>query len=145
MLSHHESEIKSFQESRAYRALKEMFQGGRPLIFVCTPEEGRVRMLLQEWRRQLFSRPNAGLELVADLGLQPSGRQAQRESSARLPSLILLPRTAHRESFSSRIFISSCATIPEFARRLRDLYELCMDSGKFIVITSPLRAHSRRS
>jgi len=41
-------------ESRAYRALKEMFQGGRPLIFVRTPEEGRVRMLLQEVAEKLF-------------------------------------------------------------------------------------------
>ena len=29
---------------------------------------------------------------------------------------------------------------PAIRRRLRDLYELCLDSGKFVVITSPLRA-----
>lgn len=28
---------------------------------------------------------------------------------------------------------------PQIRRRLRDLYELCLDSGKFLVITSPLR------
>src|SRR5512136_1737485 len=46
---------KNLQESRAFRALKEMFQGGRPLIFVCTPEEGRVRMLLEDIASRLFS------------------------------------------------------------------------------------------
>jgi AAA+ superfamily predicted ATPase len=28
---------------------------------------------------------------------------------------------------------------PQIRRRLRDLYELCLDSGKFLIITSPLR------
>jgi len=28
----------------------------------------------------------------------------------------------------------------QIRRMLRDLYELCLDSGKFIVITSPVRA-----
>jgi hypothetical protein len=42
-------------ESRAYSSLKEIFQGGRPIIFVCTPEEGRVRLLLKDIARRLYS------------------------------------------------------------------------------------------
>jgi hypothetical protein len=46
---------KEISESRAYRALKEIFQGGRPLIYVWTPEEGRVRTLLQDIAERLFA------------------------------------------------------------------------------------------
>ena len=39
---------KNTQEGRSYLALKEIFQAGHPLVFVCTPEEGRIQMFLQD-------------------------------------------------------------------------------------------------
>jgi hypothetical protein len=35
--------------------------------------------------------------------------------------------------------MNSSGAISKWRRRLRDVYELCMDTGKFVVITSPIR------
>jgi AAA+ superfamily predicted ATPase len=129
---------KDFQESRAFSALKEMFQGGRPLIFVCTPEEGRVRMLLREAGDKLFAGQMPVWSWSLTSGLQhPDGRPAEKLS----PQAVLEFIAAHesRGIFQLKDFHSFMSDDPGIRRRLRDLYELCFDSGKFIVITSPLR------
>ena len=44
-------------ESRAFKALADLIQGGRPLIYIGTSEESRARQLLQEAARRLFPSP----------------------------------------------------------------------------------------
>ena len=44
-----------------------------------------------------------------------------------------------RRSFTSRISTNPCASRPEIRRRLRDLYECCFDTGKYVIISSPVR------
>src|SRR4030042_3944939 len=41
-------------ENRAFTALRELLQGGRPLIYICTDEELRAHQLLQEASHRLF-------------------------------------------------------------------------------------------
>ena len=126
------------QESPAYSALKEMFQGGRPLIFVCTPEEGRVRQLLQEVADTLFAGQMPVWSWSLTSGLRhPDGRPAEKLS----PQAVLEFIAEHRERgiFQLKDFHPFVCDDPAIRRRLRDLYELCLDSGKFLVITSPLR------
>ena len=134
----YESRIKIYRKAGHTRALKEMFQGGRPLIFVCTPEEGRVRMLLQEVADRLFAGQMPVWSWSLTSGLQhPDGRPAEKLS----PQAVLEFIAAHKEPgiFQLKDFHQFMCDDPGIRRRLRDLYELCMDSGKFIVITSPLR------
>jgi SpoVK/Ycf46/Vps4 family AAA+-type ATPase len=129
---------KDFQESRAYTSLKEMFQGGRPLIFVCTPEEGRVRTLLQEVADRLFAGRIPVWSWSLTSGLQyPDGRPLEKLS----PHAVLEFIAAHEERgiFQLKDFHPFVCDDTGIRRRLRDLYELCLDAGKFIVITSPLR------
>ena len=126
------------QESPAYSALKEMFQGGRPLIFVCTPEEGRVRQLLQEVADTLFAGQMPVWSWSLTSGLRhPDGRPAEKLS----PQAVLEFIAEHRERgiFQLKDFHPFVCDDPAIRRRLRDLYELCLDSGKYLVITSPLR------
>ena len=43
--------------SRAFEALKELIQGGHPLIYMASPEEIRAQKLLEEAARTLFPAP----------------------------------------------------------------------------------------
>jgi ATP-dependent 26S proteasome regulatory subunit len=129
---------KESQENRSYRALKEMFQGMRPLIFVCTPEEGRVRMLLGDIAEKLYAGQMPIWSWSLTIGLQPpDGRAADKLS----PQAVLEFIAGHkaRGIFQLKDFHTFMRDDPGIRRRLRDLYELCLDSGKFLVITSPLR------
>jgi AAA+ superfamily predicted ATPase len=126
-------------ESRAYQALKEMFQGGRPLIYVCTPEEGRVRVLLQDMAKKLYSDQMPIWSWSLTIGLIPpdGGAAKKLDAMAILDFIASHPNAGIFQLKDFHQFMSNDAGI---RRRLRDLYELCMDSNKFIVITSPLRA-----
>jgi ATP-dependent 26S proteasome regulatory subunit len=124
-------------ESKAFQVLKEVFQGGRPLIYIATHEEGRVRMLLQEAAQRLFSGKMPIWSWSLTLGLQrPDGKAGEKLG----PGAVLDFIAAHREPgiFQLKDFHEFLSD-PAVRRRLRDLYETCMDSGKFIAITSPLR------
>jgi AAA+ superfamily predicted ATPase len=126
-------------ESRAYKSLKEMFQGGRPLIFVQTPEEGRVRMLLEEIAEKLFPGRMPVWSWSLTHGLVSRDGQAVEHLG---PKAVLDFIAAHSLPgiFQLKDFHQFMFDEPEVRRRLRDLYELCLDSGKFLVVTSPLRA-----
>ena len=129
---------ENLSESGAYQALKEVFQGGRPLIYVCTPEEGRVRMLLQQISGQLFSRRMPVWSWSLTLGLlSPEGGSGEKLG----PQAILEFIASHAEPgiFQLKDYHQFMRDDPVIRRRLRDLYELCMDSGKFLVVSSPLR------
>jgi len=130
---------ENFAEGRAYLALKEMFQGGRPLIFVRTSEEGRVRMLLRQLAARFFPEPRPVWAWSLTLGLAPpEGETAEKLS----PRGVLDFIAAHPEPgiFQLKDFHQFMGEDAQIRRMLRDLYELCLDSGKFIVITSPVRA-----
>jgi ATP-dependent 26S proteasome regulatory subunit len=130
---------KHLHESRAYRALKEMFQGGRPLIFVCTPEETRVRMLLQDMAKRLFSDRMPIWSWSRTLGLMTTDGTAAKK----LDAMAILDFIASHQGagiFQLKDFHQFMGEDAGIRRRLRDLYELLMDSNKFIVITSPLRS-----
>jgi len=126
-------------ESRAYRSLKEMFQGGRPLIFVCTSEEGRVRMLLQQASERLFRSRTPVWSWSLTLGLiSPDGRAVEKFGP--LAVLDFIASCSEPGIFQLKDFHQFMQEDAQIRRRLRDLYEVCVDSGKFLVITSPLRA-----
>jgi ATP-dependent 26S proteasome regulatory subunit len=126
-------------ETRAYRSLKEMFQGGRPLIFVQTAEESRVHTLLQEIADNLFSSRTPVWNWSLTCGLSSPNAGAVEKLG---PEAILDFIGAHSGPgiFQLKDFQQFMLNEPRIRRRLRDLYALCMDSGKFIVITSPVRA-----
>jgi ATP-dependent 26S proteasome regulatory subunit len=124
-------------ESRAFLALKETIQGGRPIIYIATPEEQRVRMLLQEIADRLFSGRMPIWNWSLTIGLQQPGGKAGEKLG---PEAVLDFIASHCEAglFQLKDFHEFFSS-PAIRRRLRDLYESCMDSGKFLVITSPLR------
>ncbi len=108
------------------------------MIFVCTPEEGRIRMLLREMAGRLFPKRVPVWIWSMTSGLQPPDGGAAEMLS---PHAVLEYIAAHREAgiFHLKDFHQFMNDDPGIRRRLRDLYEMCMDSGKFVVMTSPLR------
>jgi hypothetical protein len=115
-----------------------MFQGGRPLIFVSTPEEQRVRLLLGDIAQRLYPNrmPVWTWSLTHGL-LPPEGGSGQKLG----PQAVLEFIASHPEPgiFQLKDFHQFMCDDPRIRRHLRDLYETCLDSGKFLVITSPLR------
>ncbi len=131
---------ESIEESRAFRALKELVQGGRPLIYICSPEETRAHGLLVDAGKRLFPSVVQVWTWSSTSGLHlPDGSPAK---DAHLDARSLLDFIAGHEGpaiFQIKDFHEFMAGSPEIRRRLRDLYDLCLDRGKFLAITSPLR------
>ena len=131
----------SRHESRAFSALREVFQGGRPLIYISTSEELRVRQLLLEVAQRLFPTPapvwswSSTRGLVAPDGSAPPGATLDARAV-----LDFISRHQGAAIFQLRDFHGYMQEGSEVRRRLRDLYEACLDTGKFTVITSPLRS-----
>ena len=131
------NQSKAGAESRAYTALKEVFQAGRPIIFIRTAEEARAHTLLQEIARRLFAGSTAVWSWSLTTGLSHPNN-TNREKLG--PDAVLDFISSHRQKgiFQLKDF-HHFMDDPLIRRRLRDLYGLCLDSGKFIVITSPGR------
>ena len=127
-------------ENRALTTLQDLFQAGRPLIYICSPEERRAQRLLEVVAQKVFAPP-----IPVWTWTQTGGLIAPGGSHTALPvddARALLELISSHESpaiFLLKDFHEFMHKDPEIRRRLRDLYETCLDKGKFIVITSPLR------
>jgi len=129
------------RESRAAKILREIFESGRPLTYVRSPEEQRVGGVLGDVSRRLFP---AGPVPVWIWSLTEGMR---RDGGAPNPS-VRSPREAldfiasHDGAaiFHLKDFHEPLRESPEIRRRLRDLYESCQGQRKFVVISSPSRS-----
>jgi SpoVK/Ycf46/Vps4 family AAA+-type ATPase len=137
--------------SRAVTTLLEVFESGRPLVYVRSAEEGRVTNLLRNAGRQLHgSQPLPVWTWSLTEGLFSDEREAQadghhpgnaREARAQDPREVLDFIATHSDPaiFHLKDFHEPLRDSAGVRRRLRDLYQICLDRQKFIVITSPLR------
>jgi SpoVK/Ycf46/Vps4 family AAA+-type ATPase len=127
-------------ESRAFSALREVILGGRPLIYLSTSEEMRARQLLLEAARLLFPSPVPVWSWTSTRGLiGPDGNAVPGDALDAIGVLQFI--SGHKEAaiFQLRDFHDAIRDGAGIRRRLRDLYEACLDTGKFTVITSPVR------
>lgn len=127
------------RESRAAKVFREVFESGRPLTFVLTAEERRVGQALRE----------AGLWLAAAApvwtwslteGLRRDGQLPAPGTDAPREALDLIARHPDPAIFHLKDFHEPLRESSEIRRRLRDLHEICQGRGKFVVITSAVRA-----
>ncbi len=126
-------------QGRAIREIKELIDAGRPLIYVLSPEEGRVAHILGEAAQQLFQEPVPVFTWSLTEGLRGSDGGAPTADGA-APRAVLdfivtydKPAIFHLEDFHEPMRGSA-----EVRRRLRDVYARCLDSGKFVFISSPV-------
>jgi len=131
------SQPQSHHDSRAFAALKGLIQAGRPLIYICTHEESRVRHLLQDAAQQLFT-PQAPLWTWSSTdGLRNIDGSDERSDARGV--LEFIARWEGRAIFQLEDYHVCMQNDPDVRRRLRDLYALCLDTGKFLVVSSPVR------
>jgi hypothetical protein len=128
------------EESRAAKALREIFESGRPLTYVRSAEEQRVGRILRDAGRRLFGANPAVWTWSLTEGMRRDG--APPESGAQSAREALDFIGVHREPgiFHLKDFHEPMRESPAVRRRLRDLYESCQGQRKFIVIGSPVRS-----
>ena len=127
-------------ESRAAKTLREIFQSGRPLTYIRSAEEQRIGRLLREVGRALYaSTPVPVWTWSLTQGLLRDDAVAQAGTLDPREALDFI--AAHKDAaiFHLKDFHEPLRESPEVRRRLRDLYESCLDQRKFIVISSPVR------
>lgn len=130
-------DVKIPGESRAAQTIREVFESGRPLMYIRSSEEQRTAALLRD--------VSARLPVPAPVWTW-SLTEGMRREDAPAHEPHLSPREAldfiadHREAaiFHLKDFHEPMRESPAIRRRLRDLYDSCLDQQKFIVITSPV-------
>jgi ATPase family associated with various cellular activities (AAA) len=127
-------------ESRAAKAFREIFESGRPLTYVRSSEEQRVAKVLREaGQRMSDSTPLPIWTWSLTEGMRGEGAVAAPDTLAPRGALEFI--AAHKDPaiFHLKDFHEPMREFPEIRRRLRDLYELCLDQRKFVVISSAVR------
>ena len=127
-------------ESRAARMIREVFESGRPLTYVRSAEEQRIaRVLAEVGIRLLASGPVPVWTWSLTEGMRRGSEPA--EAGTETPRGVLDFIIAHQGAaiFHLKDFHEPLRESAEIRRRLRDLYESCLDRRKFVVITSPVR------
>jgi len=127
------------REGRALGLVRELVESGRPLIYLLSPEEGRIELLLQAAADHLFSAPVPLYRWSLTEGMRGSdGKGGTPESVHPRGALDFV--TAHDGSalFLLKDFHQPMQESAEVRRRLRDVYAQCFDTGKFVFISSPV-------
>jgi SpoVK/Ycf46/Vps4 family AAA+-type ATPase len=124
-------------ESRASKAIREIFESGRPLTYIRSSEEQRVARVLQEVSGTIGSLPIWTWSLTEGLLRDGQVSHAAGTNARGVLDFII----AHQDSgiFHLKDFHEPLRDSSEIRRRLRDVYESCIDRRKFVVITSPVR------
>ena len=125
-------------ESRALRTLVDIVESGRPLAYIRSAEEQRVTTLLREIAGRCFSSAvplwtwslTDGMRRDDGTGGELLGPRA---------ALDFIAAYDGRALFLLKDFHEPMREAPDVRRRLRDLYELCFDRGKFLMICSPVK------
>ena len=124
---------------RALKSIRELVEAGRPLVYVLSPEEGRVQELLRDAATQLFPSPVPVFTWTVTEGLRGSdGSPALKDSEDPRVALDFIASHDGGAVFHLQDFHESMRASAEIRRRLRDLYTLCFDQSKFIFITAPV-------
>jgi SpoVK/Ycf46/Vps4 family AAA+-type ATPase len=125
-------------ESRAARTIAGVFQSGRPLTYIRTIEEQRVGKLLREVALTLFETPVPVWTWSLTEGLLRDNETAEAGTQAARKALDFIAAHEGAAIFHLKDFHEALRESPEIRRRLRDVYESCLDRRKFVVITSPV-------
>jgi len=116
------------QESRAARAVREVFASGRPLTYIRSAEEQRVSRVLREVSE------NIGAPVFT--WSQTEGMEGAWSAREALDFIL-----SHSGAgiFHLKDFHEAMRESAEVRRRLRDVYEQAADKRKYVVVSSPVR------
>jgi SpoVK/Ycf46/Vps4 family AAA+-type ATPase len=120
--------------------IREVFESGRPLTYIRSTEEFRIGKVLREVAGRMPG--GAGSEVWTwslTEGLHRDGDASAEGTLAPRGALDFIAAHNAPAIFHLKDFHEALRESPEIRRRLRDLYESCLDQRKFVVITSPVR------
>jgi len=126
------------KESRAAQELREVFESGRPLTYIQSSEEMRIRHLLDDVNQRLFQPPVPLWTWTVTEGLRRDDGTTAPGSTAARVALDFIAEHQGAGIFLLKDFHESMRETAEIRRRLRDLYDVCFDHGKFVIISSPV-------
>lgn len=128
------------QQSKALGALREIVESGRPLTYIRSAEEHRLHTLLRTAAQTFFPAPVPLWTWSLTEGLRSDGGE-DAGSETRDPGSALEFVASHDKPgiFQFKDLHEAMRESATIRRRLRDLYDLCFETGKFVVITSPVR------
>jgi len=123
---------QQISESRVARMIREVFASGRPLAYIHSPEEQRVARVLDGMGMPVWT-----WCLTEGMRCGDAAQAGTEEARAALDFIIAHPGEAifHLKDFHEPLRDSALVR-----RRLRDVYQACLNRRKFVVITSPVRA-----
>ena len=126
-------------QSRSLAAIQGVVDAGRPLIYIQSAEEDRVVGILE---RIAEERRGGRVDLFVwsvTEGLEQNGKPFKTQPDG--PRGILDFIVAHHKAgvFLLKDFHEFVRDAVDIRRRLRDLYNECLDTGKFTVICSPAK------
>jgi len=126
-------------KSKSGKLLRELFASGRPLLYLMSAEEQRVGTLLSLAARQFFNPPVPYWSWSLTEGMQcADGAKPGKDTLNPRAALDFIadhpgPGVFHLKDFHEALHEAVVV------RRLRDLYTLCLNQGKFVVVSSPVR------
>lgn len=127
-------------ESRAAKLVREVFESGRPLLYVRSVEEQRVGRVLREVTYgPLSTTPMPIWTWSLTEGMRRDDEASEPGTEAPRAALDFIIAHAGTAIFHLKDFHEPLRESAEIRRRLRDAYESCLDRQKFVVITSPVR------
>jgi hypothetical protein len=127
-------------ESRAATLIRELFESGRPLTYIRSNEEYRVGKVLREVGGRMPGGPPVTVWTWSlTEGMRRDGESAVEGTFAPRGVLEFIAAHGGAGIFHLKDFHEAMRESAEIRRRLRDLYESCLDRGKYIVITSPVQ------
>ncbi|HTR64112.1 MAG TPA: AAA family ATPase [Candidatus Binataceae bacterium] len=126
--------------SRAAKTLRDIFDSGRPLSYIRSSEEQRVVNLIREAGTDLFDKGPAPLWTWSlTEGMRREGGKAESTGSTAREALDFIAAHKGPAIFQLKDFHEQLRDSAEVRRRLRDLYQSCLDQRKFVVISSPVK------
>ena len=123
-------------ESRAAKTIREIFESGRPLTYIRSAEEQRIAKILREVAARIDT-PVWTWTLTE--GMRRDGRNAQEGALSPRGALDFIATHDGVAIFHLKDFHEPLRESPEIRRRLRDVYESCLNHRKYVVISSPVR------
>jgi AAA+ superfamily predicted ATPase len=133
--------IAPASESRASKMIRETLESGRPLTYVRSVEEQRVVRLLDEVAVRMSGATAVPVwSWTLTEGMRRQGERV--EEGTRNPRAALDFVVAHQGAgiFHLKDFHEPLRESAEVRRRMRDVYESCLDRRKFVVISSAVHA-----
>jgi len=124
-------------ESKSIKVFREIVDSGRPLTYIKSTEEQRIACLLCEAAQRFFDPPAQVWTWSLTEGMRHSnGITAGDESLDARKALDFIAAYQGPALFQLKDFHEPLRESADIRRRVRDLYEICFDRGKFVVISS---------